>query len=45
MIAVKGEEIKVEDMPVHMHHKQTTTKKLKSKGEIPTGMVHAGHIK
>ena len=27
-----------------MHYKQTATKQLKDKYEIPTGMLYAGHI-
>ena len=44
MLALKEAEIKVEDIPVHMHHKQTATKQMKYKGEIPTGALHAVKI-
>ena len=41
MLALKGSEIKEEDIPVHMYHKQNKKKQLKYKGEITTGTVHA----
>ena len=44
MLSLKEAEIKVEDIPVHMHHKQTAAKQPKDKGEIPTGTVHALQI-
>ena len=40
MIALKELEIKVEAIPVRMHHEHTATKQMKYKGEIPTGTVH-----
>ena len=45
IIGLKQAEIKYEDIPVHMHHKHTSIKQLKAKGEKPTVMVHAVQIK
>ena len=44
MVVLKEEEIKAEDVPVHMHHEHTETKHIKDKSEIPPGTVNAGHI-
>ena len=41
VLALKKVEIKAEDIPVHMHHKQTAKKKMKDKGIISTVMVYA----
>ena len=44
MLALKEAEIKVEAIPVHMHHGHIETQQLKDKNEKPTLRVHAGQI-
>ena len=44
MLAVMKAEIKVDTIPVHMHHEYITKKQMENNDEIPTGTVNAGHI-
>ena len=44
MLSLKEAEIKMEAIPVHMHHKQTEIRHLKYKDEIPAGTVHTVQI-
>ena len=44
ILALTEVKIKAEDIPVRTHQGKTATKQLKDNGDIPTVMVHAGHI-
>ena len=45
MLALKEAEIKVEDIPVHMHQGDTVTQQMKYINETPIVIVHVGKIK